>query len=96
MELHMDPSYKRALLRLIIDAGLEEDFTKWLEQQGYKYIFGRLDNIPGELIETYVKIRKLLSNEDEDEKLFREIMKMEEIEPPEKRNFIPAKKKLPR
>lgn len=93
MELHMDPSRKRDLLRLIINAGLEEDFTRWLMQQGYKYIFGRLDNIPGELIETYVRTRKLLINGDEDEKLFSEIMKMEELEPPEKRNFIPAKKK---
>jgi hypothetical protein len=92
MELQMDPKRKRELLRLIIDAGLEEDFTQWLSQQGYNYLFGRLDNIPDELLETYVRIRKLLVD-NEDDKLFREIMKMEEVEPPEKRNFIPAKKK---
>ncbi len=91
MELQMDPKHKRELLRLIIDAGLEEDFTQWLSQQGYNYLFGRLDNIPDELLETYVRIRKLLID-SEDDKLFREIMGMEEAEPPGKRNFIPARK----
>ncbi len=91
MRLRMDPNYRRELIKLILDAGLEEDFTQWLRQQGYTHFFGRLDNIPGELIETYVKLRKLIDNGDE-ERLFKEIMEMKELEPPEKRNYIPARK----
>ncbi len=88
----MEPEKKRELLKLILDAGLMEDFINWLQQQGYSYVFGKLDNIPGELVEAYVKIKKLVV-EDEDNKIFEEALETPELEPPDKRNVIPAKKK---
>ncbi len=91
MELKLDPQRKRELVELIVNAGLEEDLLEWLKQQGYTYFFGKLDNIPDELILTYVKIRKLLVV-DEDEKFISEAVSTPELEPPEKRNYIPAKR----
>ena len=93
MRLRMDPLRKRELIRLIMDAGLEEEFTNWLKQQGYTYFFGKFDNIPGELIETFVREKRLLVDIDEDTKFFNEVLSSEELEPPEKRNYIPAKKR---
>ncbi len=89
----MDPERRRELVKLILDAGLMEDFIKWLQLQGYTYLFGKLDNIPGELIETYVKEKKLLESEDEDREIIEEALTTPELEPPEKRNVIPAKRR---
>ncbi len=91
MEVKIDPEQKRELIKLIIDAGLEEDLLNWLKQQGYSYFFGKLDNIPDELILTYVRIRKL-QVVDEDYEFIQEAISSPELEPPEKRNYIPAKK----
>ena len=93
MKLQMDPLHKRELIRLIIDAGLEEEFTNWLKQQGYTHFFGKFDNIPGELIETFVKEKRLLADIDEDKEFFNELLRSEELEPPDKRNYIPAKRR---
>ncbi len=92
MELKFDPQRKREFVKLILDAGLMEDFINWLRQQGYNYVFGKLDNIPGELVEAYVKSKKLVV-EDEDSEIFEEALETPELEPPDKRNVIPAKKK---
>lgn len=89
MKPYLSPREKEYLLKLIIQAGLNEDFTKWLEDQGYKFIFGKLDNIPDELIEAYVKEKKLLDLGEEEYKMYYEIG---EVEPESKRNYIPAKK----
>jgi hypothetical protein len=92
LELRMDPARKRKLVELIVSAGLEEDLMQWLSQQGYTSFYGKLDNVPGELLESYVKAKKLLV-EDEDEEVFREALVASDVEPPhEKRNVIPARK----
>ena len=92
MEARLEPEKKRELIKIILDAGLEEDFMKWLEMQGYTYFFGRLDNIPDELVETYVRVKKLVIEEDEDQEIFKEAITTPELEPPARRNYIPAKK----
>ncbi|ADV65327.1 hypothetical protein [Desulfurococcus mucosus] len=55
----MDPSYRRELLSLIVNAGLEEDFIEWLRTQGVKHLYGQLDNIPEELLLAYIREKKL-------------------------------------
>ncbi len=85
----LSPSEKQELIKLIVQAGLEEDFLKWLEQQGYKYFFGRLDNIPDELITTYVRVRRLTDLGEDEYKVYYELG---EVEPDTKRNIIPSKK----
>jgi len=52
------------LIRLVVNAGLEEDLIAWLAEHGYKDLFGRLDDIPLELLEEYVASRKLDVVED--------------------------------
>ncbi|MEL9908050.1 MAG: hypothetical protein QXV08_02345 [Desulfurococcus sp.] len=68
----MDPSYRRELLSLIINAGLEEDFIEWLSIQGIRHLVGRVDNIPEELLLAYVKEKKLIDAEEKDEISLRE------------------------
>ena len=80
---------KERLLKLIVTAGLEEDFTQWLEKRGYNYIFGRLDNIPDELVLEYVREKRLLADDAEEVKIYYEIG---DVEPPERKRYIPAKK----
>ena len=87
----LSPSEKYELVKLIVDAGLEEDFMEWLRNQGYTHLFGRLDNIPDELIESYIRIKKLLPAEDYDSYL-EALRNMDELEPPGKRTYIPARK----
>ncbi len=88
----LTPLEKQELVKLIVQAGLEEDFLKWLEQQGYKYFFGRLDNIPDELIEAYVKERKLMDLGENEYDIYYELG---DVEPDTKRNVIPSKKSSP-
>ncbi len=85
----MPPSEKERLLKLIVTAGLEEDFTRWLEQRGYTYIFGRLDNIPDDLIVTYVMEKRLLADDSDEVKMYYELG---DVEPPDRKRYIPAKK----
>ncbi|WP_042667613.1 hypothetical protein [Desulfurococcus amylolyticus] len=68
----IDPSYRRELLSLIINAGLEEDFIEWLSIQGIRHLVGQVDNIPEELLLAYVKEKKLIDTEEEDEMSLRE------------------------
>ncbi len=86
----LSPSEKQELIKLIVQAGLEEDFLHWLEQQGYRYFFGRLDNIPDELIVTYVRIKRLTDLGEDEYKVYYELG---DVEPDTKRNIIPSKKK---
>ncbi|MEM2009616.1 MAG: hypothetical protein QXV51_02105 [Thermosphaera sp.] len=72
-ELRLDPSMKRELISLIINAGLEEDFIEWLKIQGRTHIIGKMDNVPDELILTYVKEKKLVV---EDELILPETIEM--------------------
>jgi hypothetical protein len=69
----MNEEEKRySLLRLIVTAGLEEDFINWLGEKGYHDIYGRLDNIPPHLVEEYVSAKKLLDT-DIDKEILRDI-----------------------
>lgn len=68
----MSEDKRYSLIRLIINAGLEEDFIEWLNKQGYHDFFGRLDNVPVEIIEKYIRVKKLL-DEGDDHKLIEEI-----------------------
>ncbi|OYT40553.1 MAG: hypothetical protein B6U89_01735 [Desulfurococcales archaeon ex4484_58] len=68
----MDMDRKYLLIRLIVNAGLEEDFMTWLKDRGYEDLYGRLDNIPLDIIEEYVNSRKLLDTSD-DYELIKEI-----------------------
>ncbi|MEM0380474.1 MAG: hypothetical protein QW607_06700 [Desulfurococcaceae archaeon] len=69
----MNISRKHSLLRLIVNAGLEEEFIEWLKQHGYKDLYGRLDDIPIEIIEKFVNDKKLFYEEDVDKELLIEI-----------------------
>lgn len=89
MKPYLTPKEKEHLLKLIVQAGLEEDFTHWLEEQGYKFIFGRLDNIPDELVEAYVREKRLLDLGEEEYNIYYEL---EDVEPDSKKKYIPAKK----
>ncbi len=86
----MDAQDKRySLIRLIVNAGLEEDLVKWLNDKGYHDFYGRLDNIPLNLIEEYVKDRKLIDDDEYDREIIREIYS---IDYDEKRGYIKARK----
>ena len=89
MIVKLSPSEKRELVKLIIEAGLEEELVKWLEQQGYTYVFGRLDNIPDELVEAFVREKKL---RDLGENEYQIYFELKDVEPETKRNIIPSKK----
>lgn len=62
--LRLDPSIKRELISLIINAGLEEDFIEWLKIQGRTHIIGKMDNVPDELILAYVREKRLVIEEE--------------------------------
>ncbi|RLG83493.1 MAG: hypothetical protein DRO40_04505 [Thermoprotei archaeon] len=83
----LNPCEKQELIKLIVQAGLEEDFMKWLEEKGYNVIFGRLDNIPDELLVAYVRNMKLLDNGEDEDHIYEDLS---EVEPDTK--VIPAKK----
>ncbi|GEM_PF-1866203 len=85
----LTPSEKRDLVKLIVEAGLEEELMEWLKQQGYTYVFGRLDNIPDELIEAFVREKKL---DDMGEDEYRIYYELKDVEPETKRNIIPSRK----
>lgn len=89
MIVRLSPSEKRDLVKLIIEAGLEEELVRWLEQQGYTYVFGRLDNIPDELIEAFVREKKL---KDFGENEYHIYFELKDVEPESKRNVIPSKR----
>lgn len=63
-ELRLDPSFRRELISLIINAGLEEDFIEWLKTQGRTHIIGKMDNVPDELLLVYVREKKLTVEEE--------------------------------
>jgi hypothetical protein len=63
-ELRLDPSLRRELISLIINAGLEEDFIDWLKTQGRTHIIGRMDNVPDELLLVYVREKRLTIDEE--------------------------------
>ena len=84
---HEDKRY--SLIRLIINAGLEEDFIEWLNNHGYHDFFGRLDNVPVKLIEEYVSTKKLLDDGD-DHELLEEIYSIDYED--SKRGYIKARK----
>jgi len=63
-ELRLDPSFRRELISLIINAGLEEDFIDWLKTQGRTHIIGKMDNVPDELLLVYVREKKLTVEEE--------------------------------
>ena len=86
----LSPLEKQNLLKLIVSAGLEEDFMKWLERQGHKYIFGRLDNIPDELVLAYINERKLMDFGEDEYKIYTELG---DIEPESMKKFIPARRR---
>jgi len=54
---------RESLLRLIINAGLEENLIEWLNSKGYRDFFGKLDNIPLDLLLEYVNEMKLIDTE---------------------------------
>ena len=80
---------RTSLIRLIINAGLEEDLIEWLSSKGYKDFFGKLDNIPLELLEEYVSLKKLL-DEGDDKELIEEINSIDYYD--SGRSYIRAKK----
>ncbi len=83
---------KYSLLRLVINAGLEEDLIEWLNKKGYHDFYGRLDNIPSKLIEEYVSLKKLLI-EDNDAELLKEINSID-YEETHGKGYIRAKRNL--
>jgi len=54
---------RESLLRLIINAGLEENLIEWLNSKGYRDFFGKLDNVPLELLMEFVNEMKLIDTE---------------------------------
>lgn len=69
----MNSDRRRSLLRLIINAGLEEEFINWLKQRGYRDLYGRLDNVPLHVIDEFVHEYKLDYDENSDRELINEI-----------------------
>jgi len=79
---------KHELLRVIINAGLDEDLINWLRNRGYTDLYGRLDNVPLEILEEYFRGKKLSPDIDESE-LIREINELDHVD--DKRGYIKAK-----
>ncbi len=85
----LSPSEKHSLVKLIVESGLEEELMKWLEQQGYTYLFGRLDNIPDELLLAFIREKKLTDLGEDEYKIYFEL---KDVEPDTRRNIIPSRK----
>jgi len=86
----MESDKKYSLLRLIVNAGLEEDLMDWLSRHGYRDLYGRLDNIPTQVIEKYVDEKKLLIRDDEEDYI-KEINNIDVVEE-RNRGYIRARK----